>query len=324
MQSWVINNSRKLTLISEDSTEFDTKTQAKVKISRACINKSDIASFQDKYNNLPIVPSRSALGFISESTDPAYQKGQRVYLSPYISSEDNKTYIKGKNFDGYLSDFSIVPFDNIFSIPEMIPDEDFTFIEDIAMALKICELLNIKETRYVLLQGATTLNIILGQFALYYQAIPIIIDSDENALSKAEEKGIYYTINSKKDNVYDRVLEITAGALANYIVVDVDTFPEIEYDLLKFAAVDAKIALAGFNTSTEKSKIDISYVVEKRLTIYGINDGIGQIATAINMLATDVINVDGLVEKVYNFDEAEKAFIDLEANTHRFKTLIHC
>ncbi len=323
MQSWVINSEKKITLISEESADFNQKTHAKVKIARASLCQSDIAAFNARYDNLPIIPSRSALGMISESKNQAFSKGQRVYISPYVKRE-KKIYINGKDFNGYLSDFVVVSNDNIYSIPEMIPDEDFTFIEDIAMALKTCKLLEIKETQYIVLHGVSTLNIILGQFALYYQAIPIIVDTDDEVLRKAEEKGIYYTINSKKEKVFDRILEITAGNMADHLIIDSDALPQIAPDILKLCAQNAKVAIMGYNTAVADTKIDVSYIVGKRLSMLGINDGIGEIESAINMLATGVIRVNGLVEKLYDFSEVPDVFNALSTVRPRFKYLIKC
>lgn len=323
MQSWVINGTKKVILHQSESSEVNLKTHAKVKIARACLCQSDISCYENKYKNLPIIPSRSALGFISESSDIALSKGQRVFLSPYTKF-DKDIVINGRDIDGYLSDFASVPLKNIYMVPESIPDESFTFIEDIALALKVCEILDIKETDYVLLYGATALNIILAQFCLYYQAIPIIVDSDKDALNIAEEYGIYYTINSQNESAYQRLTEITAGELAKHIVIDTDVFPEIDPDILRFVSTNGKVGLLGYNTAIDKMKMDISYVIQKRLTIYGFNDGIGELETAINMLATGIIKVDSLLEKMYEFEEVQDAFMQLSSKKSRFKSIVRC
>lgn len=323
MQSWVINGTKKITLHQSESSDINLKTQAKVKVARASLCQSDIGCYENKYNNLPIIPSRSALGFISESSDISLSKGQRVFLSPYTKKGD-EVFVNGKDLDGYLSDFSTTSLKNIYVVPESISDEAFTFIEDIALDIKVCEILNIKETEYVLLYGATALNIILAQFCLYYQAIPIIIDSDKDALNIAEEYGIYYTINSKNESAYQRLTEITAGELAKHIIIDTDVFPEIDPDILKFVSNNGKVGLLGYNTALENIKLDISYVVKKRLTIYGFNDGIGEIETAINMLATGIIKVDSLIEKIYDFSKIQDAFMELSSKKSRFKSLVRC
>ena len=67
MQSWVVEDTKKISLIQEEQEEANLRTHARVKIARASICPSDVAIFQGKLGKAPIVPSRSALGVISES-----------------------------------------------------------------------------------------------------------------------------------------------------------------------------------------------------------------------------------------------------------------
>ena len=324
MQSWVIDSAKKISLLQEEQEDANLRTHARVKIARASLCPSDIAIFQGKLQKQQIVPSRCALGLISESKKPTLAKGLRVFISPYHFDKESKVKIASLDFDGYLSDFAVADNNDIYVVPEYIEDEAVTFIEDVAMAIKTCSLIKIKETHYVALFGATHLNVILGQFALYYQAIPIIIDTDEDALSIAEGHGIYYTINSQKEDVFEKIVEITSGNLVEHIVVDTDIMPNPSAEILKAATIGGTVAFVGYNTTLDNLKLNASYIVSRQLSIFGINDGIGEIEPAINMLATGVINVDDLLEKMYDFSEVEEAFSNLSSKKHRFKNIIRC
>ena len=324
MQSWVIDSAKKITLVQKEQEDVNLRTHARVKIARASLCSSDFAIYQGKLQKEPIVPARSALALISESKTKTLAKGLRVYISPYRMDKEKGVEISGLDFDGYLSDFSVVDNNDIYVVPEYIEDEDVTFIEDIAMAIKTCSLIDIKETHYVALYGATAFNIILGQFALYYQAIPIIISDDADALSIAENHGIYYTINAKKENVFDRIVEITSGNLVEHAVIDTDIAPNPEPDLLKAVAQGGKVAFCGYNTTLDSLKLNAAYIVSKQLSLYGVNDGIGEIEPAINMLATGIINVEGLLEKMYDFSEVEEFFSTQATKKHRFKNIVRC
>ena len=83
MQSWVIDKAKSISLVQQDQQDVNLKTHARVKIARASLCQSDIAIYQGKMGDLPITPSRNALGMISESRQPSLSKGQRVYLSSY-------------------------------------------------------------------------------------------------------------------------------------------------------------------------------------------------------------------------------------------------
>ena len=323
MQSWVINGTKKISLHLEDANECNLKENARIKISKVPLCKSDIACYENKYDNLPIIPGRSAIGLISECDDLSFRKGQRVYVSPY-TKENNRIFVNAKDIDGYLSDYQTAPLSSISIVPESIPDDSFCFVEDIALCIKTIKLLEIKTTNYVLLYGATCLNILLAQMCLYHQAIPIIIDTDKESLDIDEYHGIYYTINPKIDNVSERLIEITAGAMADKLIVDIDALEDIPSDILKYISQNGKAAFIGFNTTIDKTNIDISSIINKRLTIYGINDGIGEIEPAINMLATGIVKVDNLLDKVYDISQVKDAFLDLSSKKIRFKSIVHC
>lgn len=323
MQSWVINGTRKIIPHIDEAVECSLRENARIKISKVPLNKSDISCYENKYDNLPIIPGKSALGFISECNNPQYRKGQRVFLSPYSKNESG-IFKKAKDIDGYLSDYQTAPLSCISLLPETVQDDSFCFVEDIALCIKGIKLLEIKATNYVLLFGATALNILFAQLCLYHQAIPIIIDSDEESLKIAEEYGIYYVINTKIELLHDRIVEITSGAMADKLIIDTDATPDITEDILKFVSLNAKVGFIGFDTTIDKINIDISNVMNKRLSVFGINDGIGEIDPAINMLATGIIKTDNLVEKIYDISQVQDAFLDISSKKTRFKTIIHC
>ena len=324
MQAWVINKAKSITLVQKEPQEANLKTHARVKIARASLCQSDIAAYQGKFKQFPITPSRNALGMISESKQPSLQKGQRVYLSSYVKTGEESFDILGKDRDGYLSDFCVADNDNIYIVPESIKDEAFTFVEEISMAIKTCSLISLNKTNYIALFGATSFNIILGQLALYYQAIPIIVDTDEQALEVAEQHGIYYALNSSKENIQERIVEITAGKLADQVVVDCDIFPSIDANILNTAAQFGNVAFVGRDVALDKFNINAHYIVSKRLTLYGVNDGFGEVETAINLLATEVIDVEGLLERMYDFSEVQEAFTALSTKRHRLKNIVRC
>lgn len=323
MQSWTLIDNKKFNLETIDK-ETDLKSQAKVKISRASISASDIAEYLGKYGELPLVPTRSALGLISESKSHYLQKGQRVFLTPYSKNDENLNSIRGVTSSGYLSDFANVPLENILIIPESIKDEDATFIEDVALAIKTFKKLEIKKTNYVLLAGCSLETIILAQLCMYFQAIPIMVDKDDTMLSKSEEYGIYYTINPSSENPIIKINEITSGKKIDKLIINTDAFEDLDPDVLNIMAENSSIALVGYNKSLPEMNVNISQLVEKKISIYGINDGQNELEPAINYLATGIIKVDSLVDHTYMFNEVPEVFYDLSSKRLRFKTLIKC
>ena len=52
----------------------------------------------------------------------------------------------------------------------------------------VLEKLDVGKTQYILLNGCSSLNYIIGQLAIYYQAIPVIIEKNQELLRKTFRK----------------------------------------------------------------------------------------------------------------------------------------
>jgi threonine dehydrogenase-like Zn-dependent dehydrogenase len=304
---------------------YSLKEYAKIKITRAGVCSSDVAAFSGKMENVkfPLCPTRIAVGLVSESDDITLRKGQRVMLSPYTRLENGKYQINGLKNDGYLADYVYAPLHNVYTVPTGVSDDAFTFIEDIAMAINVIEKMDIEKTKYVMLYGCTSVNLIIAQLCIYYQAIPIMIDDDNSRLSIAQDLGAYYCINYVEEEVLPKLREITSGKLVDYMIIDGDICSEIG-KMMSYLRKNGKVAIVGFNTSKPSLKGDFSPIVNNNLTVYGITDGYGEIETAINMLATGTVKVDALIEQQVDISEAQTTFASLAKQSNYLKTIFKC
>lgn len=322
MKAWTLSERKKWELATIEDPA-DVQDVAKVKVIRAAITSSDIAVYKGLYGKMRRIPSRIAAGLISESPDITLPKGSRVLLAPYSRGNGENVRIRGIHTDGYLSDFSNVPLDCIYGIPEGIADDAIPFIEDIALCVKAYEKLDVNRTEYVVLYGCSTLSLILAQLCLYYQSIPIVVDTDEARLDIADALGVYYRINPSEENPAEKIKEITAGKMAQYLVVDTDTY-SVDSEMLEWVTCGGKVGLIGFNTCRSGMRGDFSPIINRDLTVYGITDGIGELETAVNMLATGILRVDSLLDRVVPFEEVPDVFRDLLDKDNAFKTLVQC
>lgn len=166
------------------------------------------------------------------------------------------------------------------------------------------------------------LNFIIAQLAIYYQAIPIIVDRRREMLELAEDMGVYFTANPDEEDLFDKVKELTSGAMCDCLAIDADFFPEAG-KLLSCLKPGGKAAFCGTGTIPTKASAPIAEIVAKRLEVFGIQSGDGELETAINMLATEIVKVDKLVGKLQEFKDAPEVFKQLvEQPTPGIKTVI--
>lgn len=317
MKNWQITAKEKIELIQ--ATETLPESCARVRITKAGLCDSDILLYNSELEKYPITPCRHAVGVISEvnGSDSGFKKGDIVAIDPYIpcgecyfcKTEDfcncQNMQIYGLNKNGFLRDFVIIPFNNLKLLPENVKTDDAIFLEYIATAIKLLDSMDVQKGEHVAIVGADILGNLIAQLVIYYQAIPIMIDSNEKNLEIAKESGIYYTISSNDKDVNKSINDITGGRLARYAVYVSGTKKNIK-NTLSYACNGGIIGIAGLTESSMTANLNIA--LQKQLTVKCVKNGYGNIDVAINMLATKIVDLSPMVSKIYKFNETPKAF----------------
>lgn len=335
MREWRLTKSKEYKLFTtnknqeltgERGTYFEPiipeKPFVKVKLIKANLSCIDIAAFLGKGDfEYPIVPARSGVAYVSESYDSNLEQGRKVFLSPYDLDGKGDVKIRSYNSNGYLADYAYVPLDSIFPIPEGVSDNQVLFVEDIAMAINVLSKLNIEKGEYIILHGATYQNILIAQVAIYYQAIAIIIDTNDERLEIATNLGIYYAINVNEEEELEKIIEITSGKMIDKAVchIDVNTNLDKQINCLKKGG---KLALYGYDLTCKNIKLDIVPLFHNNLEIIGVKDGKDYIPSAINMLANGTVKTDGLIENITPFMNILEIMKASVGKTNYYKTAI--
>ena len=299
----------------------------KVKVTKLGLTGADFAIYDGADNvSLPIVPGRIATGYISEANEGSrFRKGERVLLSPYLKDAKGRLKIKGVDTDGYLADYVVVPEECVYALPESITEDMGVFAEYISIAAGLTDKLDLKHEQYVAILGANSLGLIFAQLAIYYQAIPIIIDKSEKKLQEAEQLGIYYRINSSKQDAAKRIKQITCGKMADCTIFECRSSqqPQLAFSL---TAEGGKVGIVGYDKFVGKLNADIAAIMGRQLSVVGINNGASDMNAAINLLANDVVNVDGLTDKVVDFFAVPDAFTGSsdDSENNYLKIVIKC
>lgn len=294
MNYWTFDGDNSARLIG-DETENENSGCAKVKIIRSSIDNSDIFAYTRK-KAVSIVPSSSAAGLISECPTGEFKSGQRVFLS--CSGKSGSDGASG----GYLRDYANVSTDYIYELPDVIADNDIVFIDSIAKACNLIDKLEIKPAQTVIINGVSVINLIIAQLLRYHQALPIMIDSDDEKLGLAQDLGVDFIINSSQENVPYMVKSFTSGKMSSALVVDLDILSDMD-ELPYCLAMGGKIALINANSALKCYKIDFINILNKELSIFGIKDGDGKVSMAINLLAMEKVKVSPLIGDVVGFSE---------------------
>lgn len=290
----------------------------KVKITKVVPTRSDLDIFWGKSDIVyPLVPCHIAVGVVSEDKEEfGLKRGTRVILNPYDiihndkdnSMPDVSTY--GVDKDGFLSDFVCLPIDNIIPFPDDVKEEEAIFAEYISISLSAINNFKINKGDYIAIIGGSPLCNIIAQLALYFQAIPIVIDHSAARLAKAKECGVYYTINSSKEMPRERVLEITGGRMAEHTILESEQ-GVIPHFLFSLARNGGDCTILSVHNYPNTMETDINLINQKQLTVKGISNGASEFNSAIYILAQKVLKLSALIERTSPRENIEDLFKEL-------------
>jgi L-iditol 2-dehydrogenase len=316
MDNWVLMGPS--TLVKKQQSEFTVKpTQVKVKVSHILLSNYDALMYSgDIKVNYPRTLGRFAVGIVTEAGSECYgiSAGARVYLRATLpckecyecrsgDTEDcTNIRVAGRDYDGFMRDFVVCEYNEVAVIPESVDDLHALCIENVGLAEKIFDQLNLSVGSKVAIIGAGFFGSILTQIALYHKLVPIVVDNYPDNLERLKRCGIYYAFPAD-DSLLENVSEATSGAMCDGAVYSTccKLSPTIPSAVL---AKNKDLILGGF--STVNFKLDVQPLFDKGLRISSVTDGYGYTEAAINMLVHGAINLDSFDICVLNdFDPAK-------------------
>lgn len=301
----------------------------KVRITHVLPSKSDVNIFSGDSNTAyPFVIGHSAIGVISDDR-PEYglKRGTKVILNPYkdgiIDRMDCEPFVKtlGVDEDGFMSEYVFMEKEKLIPFPEDVDEDEAIFAEKLAIALKAINSFSVEKGDYIVIVGGDTIANIIGQLAIYFQLVPIMIDNNESNLIHAEKCGIYYTINETKESPIDRVKEITCDRMAEYtiVVMNNDTSPAFVFNTSKRGG---KCVIVCEDKVIKNFDVDVSTVSKKQLSVRGVNNGASEFDSAINILAQKILNFDDFIDKIVETKDAEIVLRELKNNAERYFNVV--
>ena len=316
MNGWYLVAPEKLENKTVDD-KYDNQVDVKVMLTKSLVTFGD---FQKYIAGDPegVVLGSYGLGIISETVENLFdlKVGSRVYVNPNRNCEKcyhcnngeplkcSDIQIAGEDFNGFLRNFVTAKANDLFYLPDSVSDEDALFIEYISLSLNIIDKLNIQKGEHIAVLGASNLGIILSQLLIYYQAIPILMDTDDSKIETAKLSGIYYTLG-KELNWHKEVSQITGGRLVKGVIYIGDC-GGTGRPILTLAGFNAPVAITGY--FEKNAPLNLSTAMKKQLVIHCINSGYGYTASSINLLANKAVNLKYLKLDREDFSKMDEKF----------------
>lgn len=326
MKSYKSNGNSQLVI---EQREAEERPKVKIKVTHIMPTYSDINIFAGTVKqNYPFIFGHIAIGVVSDDREEyGLKRGTKVILNPYIVEASDRLDIAGKvktrgvDVDGFLQDFVFLDVEDITPFPEGVDEEEAIFTEKIALAMSTINSFSVEKGDYMVIVGGSPMCNILAQLAIYFQLIPIMIDTNPHWLEKAKKCGVYYTIDETKDVPYDMVKEITGGRMAEHTVIEATADVTTSY-FLQLAREGGDCTVICENKIVKKLDVDISQISKRQLKLKGVSNGAKEFDSAINILAQKILNLDDFIEETVDIADAEEHLRYMQENFEEHYSMV--
>jgi threonine dehydrogenase-like Zn-dependent dehydrogenase len=183
----------------------------------------------------------------------------------------------GFTTDGGFAEYAVNNINTMIAVPDSMSDEEATLVVTAGTSMYgLTELGGLVAGESVVVMGPGPIGLLAVAVAKALGADPVVLTGTRDArLAIGKELGADYTINVRNEDAVKKVLELTKGIGADYIIECAGTESTVN-DAAHMVNRGGKICLAAF--PHEPVTFDLPEIVRNNVYIYGIR-GEGRSAT---------------------------------------------
>ncbi|MFR5633147.1 MAG: NAD(P)-dependent alcohol dehydrogenase [Monoglobales bacterium] len=208
--------------------------------------------------------------------------------------------------DGVFQEYVAHEADLCFKLPDNVSTLEGALIEPLAVGFHAAIQGDAHLGQKAVVMGAGCIGLV-SMMALKARGVSevYVVDIMEKRLEKALELGATGVINGAKEDVLERVKEVTDGAGMDLVIETAGT--EITTrQAIHMAKKGSNIVLVGYSKTGEMT-LPMSLVLDKELTFKTVFRYRHIYPMAIDAVAAGKVNLKGIVTDVFRLDEAQKA-----------------
>lgn len=244
-----------------------------------------------------------------------FEAGQQVTVVPYTNCgtcpsckrqrynacQYNETL--GVQRDGAMCEYISAPWQKVLSAPGLTSIE-LAMIEPLTVGFHAVDRGRVTDIDTVMVLGCGMIGVGAIIRASLRGACVIAVDIDDDKLQVAKQLGARYTINSLKENVNERLGELTQGGPD--VVIEAAGNPKTYLAAVNEVAFTGRVVCIGY------AKDDVSFAtklfVQKEMDIMGSRNATpSDFQAVVQYLQRKTFPTDRMVTKTVSMDEAEEA-----------------
>jgi L-iditol 2-dehydrogenase len=212
---------------------------------------------------------------------------------------------------GAFAEYVSVPARILHRLPEDITFERAAMVEPVTIALHAVARATFPKDATVLVVGAGLIGLLVIQAAKLAGAKRVIaVDLDESRLAVAKKLGATETLVSARTGTSESIVAMTngKGVDVSFEVVGIGTTVDL---VIESTVRGGTVVLVG--TLTARIDWPVQAVVTKELNVLGSCSSAGQYERALELIASDQIQVDPLISSVEPLADGAKWFARLNS-----------
>ena len=306
-----------------------------IKVKSIGICGSDIAAYAgtNPLVTYPRLIGHEIAGEVVEVADSEkdFTIGDRVVLEPYIYCGNcypcsierfnccENLKVLGVHVDGGMCEYISHPKRLLYKIDKNIPWHLLALVEPLSIAVHAVERSRLESGEYALIIGCGPIGLLTALYVIYNGGKAIIVDPVEKRLDLAKSLGVYYTINSSLDDVYNQIKKITNGIFPTVVIEASGNISAIQASL-EYVSFAGRIVLVGWPNSDLIFKT--SLVTKKEIDILGSRNSCKNFPECIDIVVNNKIDIEGVLSKIISFGEIPLVVEDIYSNPKNYMKVV--
>lgn len=248
--------------------------------------------------------------------------GDRVVLDPVVACgecyacknghenvcENVKCF--GVQMDGGFQDYIKVDAKRLYKVPDNMTWEEAALVETYSIAANIIDKAKVVAGELVVVFGAGPIGLALIQSLKGKDAKVIVSDIIDSRLEIAKEFGADKVVNSMNEDIAKEIESYCVNGAD--VIIDAVGNSKLFAQAVEIARPTSRIVEIGFDGNGSNIKpIDIT---KKELEILGSRMNCNKFPKVIQWYKEGVINPQKMISKIYDFNDIQKAFVDVTTN----------
>ncbi len=326
MKAVVIAGAGNIT-VEERTKPVPKPGEALIRVAAAGICGSDINYFThgrlgDKVITSPFTPGHEIAGIVEKigENERCITRGARVGIEPGIPCGRCEYCRKGVYnlctdlvffgswpVNGGMSEYIVVPVENIFPLPENVTTEEGVLIETFSVGIHALDISTIKLADTVAIFGVGSIGLSHLQLALLAGASAVyVVDKINHRLAVASDMGASEVFHAETDDPVKAILDLTGGRGVD-VAFDCANVPETPNQAMEVLARNGMFVFTGI-VPTSFIQWDTERARRKGLTIKLVRRSRHAYERALSLAGRGKIDLKPFITHRLPIDQAARAY----------------